>query len=224
MENTEIKDQTAEVKPVPPTPVTQTETAQTAEAPADNQAEYNKKNVAAFVKMRQENREMKRKLAEVNAGKTTPPPVAAVATEQTEQVEQVVITPPTQVAAPAPRVAERNIEAESAKAIEALANDAQIVAVPGSILDIISMVDNDPRLADLHNIDPTIAFREAKNLWLEKTGIHTPPPIPKADTTPGGATVAVNDLEAMYKQLDTIPPGTAEWYKLHKQIREKSPN
>ena len=213
-QNTEI-NQKAEVTPVPPTPATQAETKPTVAVPADNQAEH--KQTQAFIAMRKENREMKKKLAEVTANT---PPVVAEVTQPTEQPENVIVTPTTKVAAPAPKVAERDIEAESAKAIEVLANDKQIAAMPGSILDIISMVDNDPRLASLHNIDPTIAFREAKNLWLEKTGISTPPLTPKSTNVSGGIQKGTNDLGAVLDELETVPAGSRRFYELIKKKRE----
>ena len=217
MEQNTAIDQKAEVTPVPPTPTSQVETKPTVAVPADNQAEH--KQTQAFIAMRRENREMKKKLATVNAN--TPPAVAAVAIEQTEQPEVVAVVPPAvMAAAPAPKVAERDIEAESAKAIEVLANDKQIAAMPGSILDIINMVDNDPRLASLHNIDPTIAFREAKNLWLEKAGINTPPPIPKANNVSGGTPKGSTDFEALVNEAHNTPPGTKRFNELHKKIRE----
>jgi hypothetical protein len=92
--------------------------------------------------------------------------------------------------------------------------------MPGSILDIISMVDNDPRLASLHNIDPTIAFREAKNLWLEKTGISTPPLTPKSTNVSGGIQKGTNDLGAVLDELETVPAGSKRFYELIKKKRE----
>lgn len=215
--NTEITN-TTEVKPVPPTPTPQVETkVDVVAAPANNQAEYDKKTTAAFIKQRQEIREMKRKLAEVTATPTTPP-----APTQPENVQQQVtpVVPPTPVAAPAPKVAEVDIEAESAKAIEGIANDADVSKVPGGVLDIINLVDTDPRLARLHNIDPTIAFREAKAIWLSKTGIGQPPPIPKETTPAGGQMSAPNNFEALNRELMNTPPGSKRFYELAKQVKE----
>jgi hypothetical protein len=205
--------QDGQVAPAPVTPTTQVETKPIVSAPADNHAEN--KQTQAFIAMRKENREMKKKLAEVNAN--TPPAVA----EEPVQSESVTVTPTTpKVAAPAPKVAVRDIEAESAKAIEVLANDRQISAVPGSILDIISMVDNDPRLSSLHNIDPTIAFREAKNLWLEKTGIAPQAITPKPTSATGGPSKGSTDLQALIEEAHITPPGTKRFNELYKKIQE----
>lgn len=215
-ENTEITN-TTEVKPVPPTPTTQVETkADVAAAPVTNQTEYDKKATAAFIKQRQEIREMKRKLAEVTAANPAHP---VIVEKLPDNPQEVTVTPPTQVAAPAPKVAEVDIEAESAKAIEGIASDADVSKVPGGVLDIINLVDTDPRLARLHNIDPTIAFREAKNIWLAKTGIGQPPPIPKETTPVGGQMAAPTNLEALNRELDNVPPGSKRFYELAKQIR-----
>lgn len=216
-QNTENTN-TTEVKPVPPTPATQAETKPSVEtAPATNQAEYDKKATAAFIKQRQEIREMKRKLAEVTAANPAHP---VIVEKLPDNPQEVTVTPPAPVAAaPAPKVAEVDIEAESAKAIEGIASDADVSKVPGAVLDIINMVDTDPRLARLHNIDPTIAFREAKNIWLAKTGIGQPPPIPKDSTPAGGQMAAPTNLEALIKQAEETPPGSKKFYELAKQIR-----
>ncbi len=214
-ENTE-KVQEVAVTPVPQTPTTQVETKPIEEVkPVEAATEYEKKTNLAFIKQRQELREMKRKLAEATATPTPPAP-AAPAVEAQVQTE----TPPTPaVAVPAPKVAEVDIEAESASAIEGLANDADVSKVPGGVLDIINLVDTDPRLARLHNIDPTIAFREAKAIWLAKTGIGVPPPIPKGATPSGGTMSAPTNFEALNKELLDTPPGTKRFYELAKQVR-----
>lgn len=219
-----MSEKTAEIiqkEVVAPAPLTPTpakvETPPTVSVPADNHAEY--KQTQAFIAMRKENREMKKKLAEVNAN----PPAPVVPVKQVEQAENVTTTPTEPVirpAAPAPKAAEVDIETESAKAIEELATDKQVAALPGGILDIINLVDNDPRLARLHNIDPTIAFREAKNIWLAKIGINTPPPIPKATNVSGGIQDGQNDLQAIKAELDNLQPGTKRWSELAKQYKE----
>jgi hypothetical protein len=215
-QNTEITNNT-EVKPVPPTPTTQVETkVDVVAAPVNNPTEYDKKATAAFIKQRQEIREMKRKLAEVTAANPAHP---VIVEKLPDNPQEVTVTPPTQVAAPAPRVAEVDIDAESAKAIEGIASDADVSKVPGGVLDIINLVDTDPRLARLHNIDPTIAFREAKNIWLAKTGIGQPPPIPKDSTPVGGQMSAPTNFEALNNELMSTPPGSKRFYELAKQVR-----
>jgi hypothetical protein len=170
---------------------------------------------------RKENAELKRKLAEVTVANPAHP---VIVDKLPDNPQEVTVTPPTQVAAPAPRVAEVDIDAESAKAIEGIASDADVSKVPGGVLDIINLVDTDPRLARLHNIDPTIAFREAKNIWLAKTGIGQPPPIPKDSTPAGGQMSAPTNFEALLKEMDSVPPGSKRFYELAnkaKKVREE---
>jgi hypothetical protein len=216
---TENKDaekvQTTEATPAPQAATPQVEATPSVSAPANNPAEYDKKATAAFIKQRQEIREMKRKLAEVTATN----PAHPVIVENTTTPQEVTVTPPTQVAAPAPRVAEVDIDAESAKAIEGIASDADVSKVPGGVLDIINLVDTDPRLARLHNIDPTIAFREAKNIWLAKTGIGQPPPIPKDAAPVGGQMSAPTNFEALNNELLETPPGSKRFYELARKVR-----
>lgn len=203
-------------KPVTPAPATETPNAEatanpSAEVvkPAEAKAEKSKETVA-FIKMRQEMREMKRQLA---AQVTTPPPPTA--TPETKPEAQVTNTP--SVTAPAPK-AEVDIEAESAKAIEALAGDQTIARVPGAIIDIVAMVDNDTRLTRLHAVDPILAFREAKALYLEKAGITEPPPVPKAVPVSGGITGGKKDLTALYAEIDKHRAGSKEFMRLAREI------
>lgn len=202
------KVQTGEVAPVPPTPTpASVETTPNEVAPAGGPVEN--KYTAAFIKMRQEKRELKRQLEQA---KSTPtPPVAP----ETESPKPEVKEQPT---APAPKIAEVDIEAESIGAIETMAKDKDIAAVPGAIMDIIDMVDNDPRLSRLHSIDPTLAFREAKAIWSSKVGISTPPPMAKPTHISGGISEGKVDLAALMSQADKLKPGTREYSELVRKI------
>lgn len=208
-ENTE-KIQTEQVTPVPATPVTQTEvkTESVAVPVANPTEEANKKQTAAFIKMRQELRDSKRKLAEV-ATATPPPVVQETAQPQTNTNERT---------APAPIKAEVDIEAESVKAIEQMSMDADVRAVPGAIMDLIDMVDNDPRLSRLHNIDPVLAFQQAKSIWASKVGISAAPIVPKPTTVSGGIPQGHKDLNALMTEIDKHRPGTREYSRLAREI------
>ena len=94
--------------------------------------------------------------------------------------------------------------------------------VPGGIVDILESIDTNPRLSKLYKVDPTIALREAKALWIHKLGIAPAPVVPM--TTPsngglGGSNVN-NDLSAIYAQLQATRPGTAKYTQLVKQYNE----
>ena len=169
-----------------------------------------KKEAQAFIRMRQENRELKRKLAEV----ATPAPVTPQAEAPKPEPVQANATPTPP--APAQNIA-ANIEEESKKAIEAIASDETLSKVPGALMDIIDMVDSDPRLLRLHNIDPTLAFREAKEMYMSRAGISPAPPVPKAHTPHTGVGGEV-DLSAMLAKIDEMKPGTKEWFSLAKKI------
>lgn len=207
------KIQQVQVAPVPETPApAKVETAPVEAPPVVSPTEeVNKKTTAAFVKMRMENRELKQKLAMANTN--TVPPVAPAPAEAAPEVKKEI--PPV----PAPIKTEVDIEAESVKAIEMLGQDKEIGAVPGAVMDIVEMVDNDPRLARLHNIDPVLAFREAKALWLNKAGITTAPLIPKPNTQSGGVVKGEEDLESLIAKARSLTPGTKAFSDTAQKIR-----
>lgn len=212
-EKTPENIQQAQVAPVPATPApAKVETAPVEAAPVVSPAEdVSKKQTAAFIKMRMENRELKRKMAAIPP---TPPP-ATPAPAEVAQPEVKKEVPPV----PAPIKAEVDIEAESVKAIESLGQDKDVASVPGAVMDIVEMVDNDPRLARLHNIDPVLAFREAKALWLNKAGITSAPPIPKPNTQSGGVVKGEEDLESLIAKAKSLTPGTKAFSDTAQKIR-----
>jgi len=211
-ENAENKSTTEQVAPAPATAETPAKVeAPVSEAkPTDSPAEIaNSKQTAAFIKMRQEARELKRQLAEAKANQPAP---VAPATEQPKTEAKEI--PP----APAPSIAVNDIEAEGKKAIEALAADKEVSAVPGAVIDILDILDNDPRLTRLYQIDPTIAIREAKGMWASKAGITTPPPVAKSTTPSGGMASSHKDIESLMAEIDKVKPGTREYTRLANQI------
>ena len=177
------------------------------ESPAEKQ---DAKVTAAFIKQRQENRELKEKLAKANA--VNPPTPAAVVEPQAQPVQNVVPT------APAQNTAVSSIEIEGKQAIEALAVDKDLKAVTGAVVEILDMVDNDPRLARIFNIDPTIALREAKGMFLAKAGIAPTPTMPLSTSTSGGMIGGKTDLQALLKEVEKYQPGTKEFTQLAKKI------
>jgi hypothetical protein len=209
------KTQTEQATPAPATEtpkVTQTpvvDAKSDSVKPVEATTESNKQT-AAFVKMRQELRELKRKAATATP---TPSPAATTETE---------VKPPTTKANPAPAPkAEVDIEAESVKAIQSIGNDPELVKLPGAIIDLCEMVDSDPRLARLHDIDPTLAFREAKAIYLSKAGINTPPPVPKPTSVSGGIPPGKKDLNALLAEAEKLPPGTREHSRIVDEINRE---
>ena len=219
-ENAENKSTAEQVAPAPAT----AETPAKVEAPAgeakptESPAEIAyRKQTAAIIKMRQEarehkieNRELKRQLAEAKAN--TPAP-AAPATPEQPKTETKEIPP-----APAPNIAVSDIEAEGKKAIEALAADKDVSAVPGAVIDILDILDSDPRLTRLYQIDPTIAIREAKGMWASRAGITAPPPVAKSTTPSGGMASDHKDIESLMAEIEKHKPGTREYSRLANQI------
>jgi len=205
---TEEVNQTEVANPVPPTNAPQAKVKTETAKPAESKAEkIEDKQTAAFIKMRREARELKRQLAEAKANKPAP----QTATENPAAVPAVPQTPamPTAPGSVKPAV---DIEAISEKAaLEVVANDERVKALPGAILDILSMVDTDPRLSRLHDIDPTLAYREAKDTYFNKVGVTAPPPVPKSAPVSGGIHPGQQDLEALVAQAHKYPVGSKKW-------------
>jgi hypothetical protein len=202
----ELKTDNVQATPAP-VPV-KTEVVE-AVTPVDSHTEVAKHN-AAFAAMRREAREAKNKL---KAYESAIPP-QAVKTE----VPAVSEVKPEVTAAPVPVRTEVDVEAESERAVVELSKDRELAQVPGAIVDIITMVDTDPRLARLHAIDPTLAFREAKGIYFSKAGISATPPIPKSVPAPTGVRGANEDLAVLLNELDNCHPGTKRFNELKKKL------
>lgn len=222
----EIINQSAQVAPSPDKSAIANTTiekkAEIENKPEVNHSEENnKKQIAAFIKMRQENRELKRKLEQVKSASIAPQQNIENKEEDGKSYENVSAQPKQKSEPTQPEVnSEKDIEEEGHQAIEELANDKQVSSVPGAIIDIVGMVDHDPRLSRLYKIDPTIAIREAKNIWASKLGIsNSTPSIPK-DSTPSGGIGVKTDLVALFNQLDKETPGSAKYSDLVKKINE----
>lgn len=200
-----------------PSPVTQTAvatapvTAPVSEPTISTVEDQNKKQTAAFIRMRQEKRELKEQLAKATAN-VTPPPVAVVE----PQAIPVPVVPPAPVAVQTVS----GIEAEGRKAIEEMAMDKDVQSVPGAVMDILDMLDRDPRLERLYSIDPVIALREAKYIWASKAGIAPSPSVPLPSNTSGGMASGKQNLEALYREIEKHSPGTKEYSELVTQINK----
>jgi hypothetical protein len=181
-------------------------------APVESPTEKQEAKVtAAFIKQRQETRELKAKLAAATA--SAPPPAVPAA-----PAEQPIAKIETPSPAPAQIQAANGIEEESKKAIEALAKDPDIGKIPGAIIDILEMVDNDARLSRLHGIDPVLAFREAKGVYMANAGIAPAPAVPKSSTPSGGMGGGHTSLEALIADCERYTPGTKEFYTAAKKV------
>jgi len=210
-----VTNQEVQVPQAPATPTDSTvETKPIAEVqPAEATVEDGaKKQTSAFIKMRMDNRELKRKLAEANA---TPTPTPATPIEETEQ-DKPVILPKTE--APAAVKTELDPEVEK-QALQELSEDADTAKVPGAVMDILAMIDSDKRLSRLYyEIDPKLAIREAKNVYLSKAGVAKPPPVPKATTVSGGIPSGNVDLQGLISEIDRCRPGTRAYTELARKI------
>ena len=212
----ENKDaETNQVGQATPAPAAQEPAAPTAPkpeaAPAESTAETGKgvdKSTLAHIRQRQENRALKQRIAELEAAKPAPQPPAAPVTPapvaQAPQAPAVSAPVQPQEAVKAETV---NTEAES-MAIQAMAVDKDVQSVPGAILDILDIVDSNPKIAKINAIDPALALREAKALWASKLGIAPAPAAPVATKTSGGMSTSPQDLQALFAAVDAAKPGT----------------
>jgi hypothetical protein len=212
----------SEVKEVKTEEVKKTEAKAEVKAdakPAVDEAE--KKRIAAFVKLRQQNRELKQKLESMKSNSVS---------TSTQEVSKIVETKPAEQQEQTQKQAEPSqpktndeFEVLERTAIENLAKDADIMKIPGAVIDILDMVDSDVRLARLYHIDPELAIREAKNIWKEKVGLspnkQVQTPIPS--TPKGGFSIGEgDDLKTLLSKLDKAIPGTKEFNALVDKLNE----
>ena len=193
--------------PVTPTPQVETKPVESVktETPVDSPAEIAaRKQNAAFAAMRKAKREAERKAT--TASVATTPPATPVIQEQPKP-EPVVVPP-----VPAQTNAE-GIEVESEKAVIELCDDKDLAKIPGGVIEVMNLVDNDPRLVRLHSIDPKIAFREAKDMYLSKVGVTAPVAMPKSNTPSGGMAVGANNIDSLYAETQRYQVGTHSWNK-----------
>ena len=221
-ENAVGTPQTAPVIPAPAAPDAPASAAP-ATAPVTGPVEspterQDKRVTAAFIKQRQDNRDLRDRLAKATA---TPPPSPAPAIEP----DPAQPVPKESIPAPAPVQAAHSIEAEEKEALSALGEDKDLKAIPGAIIDIFEMIDNSPRLARIYNADPALGIREAKGLFLAKAGISPAPSMPLPTTTSGGMGGGNVNLEALMTEIDKYQPGTKQYsdlaHKIDAEIKKK---
>lgn len=215
---------TENTNPTEQTPVTATPTEPTQvqpvpaqeapkEAPVSNTED---KTASAFVRMRQERRALKQRVAELENAKPVPQPVQ---TPVVPAPAPSVNVQPTPTPIPA-NVPEKPADSE-AEAIKVLANDPDVGSIPGGIVEILDMIDRNDKLAKLEAIDPKIAYAEAAKLWKESKGISKAPAVAAPVQISGGITGGKADLEAIYAELDKAKPGSKRYAELTAQMNAK---
>ncbi len=172
------------------------------------------KSASAFIRMRQERRALKQRVAELEAAKPAPQPVqeAPAAPAPAPQVNQTP-TPTQQAANPVAKAVGSEDEA-----IKALASDPDVGKIPGGIIEVLDMLDTDNRLKKLEDVDPKIAYSEAVKLWKERHGIAPAPAVPAPVKISGGISEGKADLKAIEAALDKATPGSKEYSKLVAQL------
>lgn len=188
---------------VPVTPVVEA-------APIDSTIEN--KNVAAFVKMRKTDKANKIKIAELEAK-------LASAQQQTPPIVVAPVAQTVETVTPAPAPVAEVVDSEEV-AIQELAKDADVMSVPGGIIDIMDLVDSDPKLVKLNAIDSKLAFTEAKKLWAAKLGIGTTPQSPAPTQISGGMSSGSKDLMELFKAVDSAKPGSKAYREAVKAVNE----
>jgi hypothetical protein len=169
-----------------------------------------KKVTAAFIKQRQENRELREKLAQATA---TPPP-SPIQVTPTEAAQPVVRVP---ALAPVVKAVESTLAEEKA-VIQDLAADTDLSKIPGAVIDLIDLVDTDSRLSRLNKIDPTLAYREGKAILMQKYGVAPAPVVPLSATPSGGMGGGRTNLESLYKEIEKYQPGSRQFSELANKI------
>ena len=166
--------------------------------PATSKAED--KSVAAFIRMRQERKADKQRIAELEAKIPAPQP----ATQQVAPQSNIVQQPSQQAVKPVV-----NTVATEEEAIKTIAADPDILAMPGGIVEVMELVDTDNRLNQLNAIDSKLAYSEAAKIFKAKYNISSKPAtIPEAARISGGspAEVGKENLDELYRSLDKMHP------------------
>lgn len=233
MENLENNNQTNQA----PSPDTSTQAAPVEKSgtevanPAPSKAED--KSASAFIRMRQERsalkqerRALKQRIAELEATKNAEPqPKVEAVVAPKEEPKPIEPTPAPQaniVQQPSQPEANKQVVADEGSgedvAIKALAADPDVASIPGGIIEVIDMLDSNPKLAKLNAIDSKIAYAEAVKLWKDQHGITQTPPIPAPAKVSGGISGSKADLDVLYAKLDKAKPGTKEYNELVAQM------
>lgn len=213
IENTE--EVTTDNEQVAPVPAVETpasvDTPIVEAAPVESHTEkQDAKMTAAFIAQRKRIKELERALSGSNPAIPSPAP----AVEQAPEPKPVV--PPV----PAPVIAEDDVAELEKQAMSELAIDKDLAKIPGGMIEVMSMVDNDKGLSRIAKIDPRLAYREAKSMYMQTLGISAPVLTPKPSSAPGGVPVGSDDLTALTNALDNAKPGTKEYWELAKKLDE----
>ena len=166
--------------------------------PATSKAED--KSVSAFIRMRQERKADKQRIAELEAKIPAPQPAPQQVAPQSNIVQQ----PSQQAVKPVV-----NTVATEEEAIKTIAADPDILAMPGGIVEVMELVDTDNRLTQLNAIDSKLAYSEAAKIFKAKYNISSKPAtIPEAARISGGspAEVGKENLDELYRSLDKMHP------------------
>ena len=204
-ENAENKDQKPEVTPAPSTSTAPTQPVVKANeaVPATSKAED--KNVAAFIRMRQERKADKQRIAELEARISAPQTAPQQTAPQTSAVQQPVQT---EVKPSVETVATEE------NAIKTVAADPDIMSMPGGIVEVMELVDKDKRLSQLNAIDSNLAYSEAAKMFKAKYNISaSPAPVPVPTRISGGnpGEVGKENLDELYAQLDKLNPASKQF-------------
>ena len=215
IENTEeVTTDNEQVNPAPATVETpaSVDTPIVAEAPVSHTEKQDARMTAAFIAQRKRIKELERALSGSNPAIPSPAPAPSV--EQATEPKPAV--PP----APAPVIAVDDVEELEKQAMTELATDKDLAKIPGGVIEVMSMVDNDKGLSRIAKIDPRLAFREAKSMYMQTLGISAPILTPKPSSAPGGVPVGSADLTALVNAMDNAKPGTKEYWDLAKKLDE----
>lgn len=187
----------------PSIPATVTPEAAPVDSTTENKSD---KTVSAFIKQRKELKAYKQRIAELESKISTPQPApipVPAPAKPTVETPKAQVQTVNSVALPA--------KAESGNeesAIQELAKDADVNSVPGGIVEIMDLVDSDPRLTRLNEIDSHLAFIEAKKMWASKLGINNGSKVPISPKVSGGMSGGTKDLQVLLAEVDNCKPGT----------------
>jgi len=173
------------------------------------------KATAAFIKQRQERKADKQRIAALEA-QLAAPQSAPAATPAPAPAAPATITP----VQPQVNRTEPVVVVDETAAIQETAMDKNVQSVPGAIMDIMDIVDTDPRIVRLNSIDPNLAYSEAKKVWLQRMAIAPTPPIPVAVKTSGGMSAAHEDLASLFAAVDAQKPGTKAYREAVAKVNE----
>lgn len=183
-----------------------------------------RKDVGAFVRMRQEKAALKRELASLKASQAKGVEVAKIE----PKVEQETVIPEAkpvvtsqakvELAPQATVEAGHTEEVVNAAIIEA-SKDKDIASVPGGIIEVLDLMDNDPKLVRLYDIDPALALREATSLWKSKLGIDSSTKVmPVPVKVSGGVSQGKEDLASLFTKLESTKPGSKAYRELVNKV------